>query len=385
MQTADVVIIGGGVIGASVAWHLASAGCRNVVVIDRSSEPGSGSTGRATGGFRAQFGSAINIRLSLMAREKLLHFEEETGVDPGFEQTGYLFLTSSPAQLDRLRLVNDLQRHHGVGEARIIDAREAAALNPAIDEGSYIGAAWSPSDGFLRPLEILRGYSEAAVRMGVRFESGTEAMAFEKQRGHLVALRTNRGEIAAHTFVNAAGAWAARVGEMAGVDVPVVPVRRQVAATVPTTALPSDMPMTIFADDGFHLRVRDGRVLLLWPDSASVEDPFETEVDDLWLKEVRRKSDARVSLLRDVPFDREASWAGLYEMSPDRHALLGTTSDASNLILVNGSSGHGVMHAPALGQLASDLILGRPPQLDIDPLRPSRFAEGKPVQLIELL
>ncbi len=385
MQTADVVIIGGGVIGASVAWHLASAGCRNVVVIDRSSEPGSGSTGRATGGFRAQFGSAINIRLSLMAREKLLHFEEETGVDPGFEQTGYLFLTSSPAQLDRLRLVNDLQRHHGVGEARIIDAREAAALNPAIDEGSYIGAAWSPSDGFLRPLEILRGYSEAAVRMGVRFESGTEAMAFEKQRGHLVALRTNRGEIAAHTFVNAAGAWAARVGEMAGVDVPVVPVRRQVAATVPTTALPSDMPMTIFADDGFHLRVRDGRVLLLWPDSARVEDPFETEVDDLWLKEVRRKSDARVSLLRDVPFDREASWAGLYEMSPDRHALLGTTSDASNLILVNGSSGHGVMHAPALGQLASDLILGRPPQLDIDPLRPSRFAEGKPVQLIELL
>jgi sarcosine oxidase subunit beta len=385
MQTADVVIIGGGVIGASVAWHLASAGCRNVVVIDRSSEPGSGSTGRATGGFRAQFGSAINIRLSLMAREKLLHFEEETGVDPGFEQTGYLFLTSSPAQLDRLRLVNELQRHHGLGEARIIDAREAAALNPAIDEGSYIGGAWSPSDGFLRPLEILRGYSEAAVRMGVRFESGTEAMAFEKQRGHLVALRTNRGEIAAHTFVNAAGAWAARVGEMAGVDVPVVPLRRQVAATVPTTALPSDMPMTIFADDGFHLRVRDGRVLLLWPDSASVEDPFETEVDDLWLKEVRRKSDARVSLLRDVPFDREASWAGLYEMSPDRHALLGTTSDASNLILVNGSSGHGVMHAPALGQLASDLILGRPPQLDIDPLRPSRFAEGKPVQLIELL
>jgi sarcosine oxidase subunit beta len=385
MQTADVVIIGGGVIGASVAWHLASAGCRNVVVIDRSSEPGSGSTGRATGGFRAQFGSAINIRLSLMAREKLLHFEEETGVDPGFEQAGYLFLTSSPAQLDRLRLANDLQRHHGLGEARIIDAREAAALNPAIDEGSYIGAAWSPSDGFLRPLEILRGYSEAAVRMGVRFESGTEAMAFEKRRGHLVALRTNRGEIAAHTFVNAAGAWAARVGEMAGVDVPVVPVRRQVAATVPTTALPNDMPMTIFADDGFHLRVRDGRVLLLWPDSARVEDPFETEVDDLWLKEVRRKSDARVSLLRDVPFDREASWAGLYEMSPDRHALLGATSDASTLILVNGSSGHGVMHAPALGQLASDLILGRPPQLDIDPLRPSRFAEGKPVQLIELL
>jgi sarcosine oxidase subunit beta len=385
MQTADVVIIGGGVIGASVAWHLASAGCRNVVVIDRSSDPGSGSTGRATGGFRAQFGSAINIRLSLMARDELLHFEEETGVDPGFEQAGYLFLTSSPAQLDRLRLANELQRHHGVGEARMIDAREAAALNPAIDEGSYIGAAWSPSDGFLRPLEMLRGYSEAAARMGVRFESGTEAMAFEKQRGRLVALRTNRGEIGAATFVNAAGAWAARVGEMAGADVPVVPLRRQVAATVPTRALPDDMPMTIFADDGFHLRVRDGRVLLLWPDSASVEDPFQTEVDDGWLKEVRKKCDARVGRLRGVPIDREASWAGLYEMSPDAHALLGTTSEARNLILVNGSSGHGVMHAPALGQLASDLILGRPPQIDIDPLRPSRFAEGKPVESIELL
>ena len=385
MQTADVVVIGAGVIGASVAWHLASAGCRNVVVIDRSFEPGSGSTGRATGGFRAQFGSAINIRLSLMAREKLLRFEEETGVDPGFRQAGYLFLASSAAQLDRLQQANDLQRRLGVSEARIIDACEAAALNPAIDEGPFIGAAWSPSDGFIKPLEILRGYSEAAARMGVRFESGTEAMAFEQAGGCLVALRTNRGEIAAPIFVNAAGAWASRIGEMCGVDIPVVPLRRQVAATVPTTVLPEDMPMTIFADDGFHLRVRDGRVLLLWPDSGSVDDPFQSEVDDVWLSAVRRKSDARVGVLRNVPIDREACWAGLYEMSPDGHALLGRTSGAGNLILVNGSSGHGVMHAPALGQLASDLILGRAPQIDIHPLRPDRFADGEPVESIELL
>jgi len=385
MQTADVVVIGGGVIGASVAWHLASAGCRSVVVIDRSDEPGSGSTGRATGGFRAQFGSAINIRLSLMAREKLLRFEEETGVDPGFRQAGYLFLTSSPAQLERLRQANDLQRRLGVAEARIIDAREASALNPAVDDGASIGGAWSPSDGFIKPLEILRGYSEAASRMGVRFESGTEAMTFEKQEGRLVAVRTNRGEIAAPIFVNASGAWAARIGDDAGVRVPVVPLRRQVAATVPTTVLPEEMPMTIFADDGFHLRVRDGRVLLLWPDAVKVDDPFQTDVDDRWLAIVRRKSDARIGVLRRVPFDRQACWAGLYEMSPDGHALLGSTSEAGNLVLVNGSSGHGVMHAPALGQLASDLILGRTPQIDVDPLRPTRFAEGKPVQSIELL
>jgi len=385
MKTADVVIIGAGVIGASVAWHLAAAGCRNIVVIDRSEEPGSGSPGRATGGFRAQFGSAINIQLSLMARDKLLRFEEATGIDPGFRQAGYLFLASSATQLDRLRQANDLQRRLGVDEVRIIDASEAALLNPAIAEGSYIGAAWSPSDGFIKPLEILRGYSEAAARMGVRFELGAEAMAFEKQKGRLVTLRTNREEIAAPVFVNAAGAWAARIGQLCGVHIPVVPLRRQVAVTVPTNVLGDDMPMTIFVDDGFHLRVRDGRVLLLWPDSPGVDDPFDIEVDDRWLATIRRKSDARVGRLRDVPIDRPACWAGLYEMSPDGHALLGRAAGSENLILVNGSSGHGVMHAPALGQLAADLILERTPEIDIDPLRPSRFAEGKPVESIELL
>jgi sarcosine oxidase subunit beta len=385
MQTADVVIIGGGVIGASIAWHLASAGCRDVVVVDRSDDPGSGSTGRATGGFRAQFGSAINVRLSLLAREELLHFEEETGVDPGYRQAGYLFLASSTAQLDRLRQANELQRRLGVTDARIIDPAEAAAINPSVDGRSYVGAAWSPSDGFLKPLEILRGYTEAARRMGVRFESGTEAMAFERDGDRLVALRTSRGEIAAPLFVNAAGAWAARVGEMAGVDLPVVPLRRQVAATIPTRALPDEMPMTIFTEDGFHLRVRDGRVLLLWPDPPkAVDDPFRIEVDDLWLGEVRRKCDERIRVLRDVPVDRDACWAGLYEMSPDGHAILGWPSPEHDLFLVNGSSGHGVMHAPALGQLASDMILGLP-QIDIDILRPSRFAEGRPVESIELL
>jgi sarcosine oxidase subunit beta len=385
MQTAEVVVIGGGVIGASVAWHLASAGCRDVVVVDRSTEPGSGSTGRATGGFRAQFGSAINIRLSLMAREKLLRFEEETGVDPGFRQAGYLFLTSSSKQLETMRRANDLQRRLGVAEARIIEPGEARAVNPALDRGACIGGAWSPTDGFIKPLEILRGYSEAAERMGVRFERGTEAMAFDRHEGRLLALRTSGGEISAATFVNAAGAWAAHLGDEAGAPVPVVPLRRQVAATVPTALLPEEMPMTIFADDGFHLRVRDGRVLLLWPDPAKGADPFRTDVDESWLEEVRKKSDARIALLRRVPIDREACWAGLYEMSPDGHAILGRAPEVTNFVLVNGSSGHGVMHAPALGQLASDLILGRPPQIDIDPLRPSRFAEGEPIESIELL
>jgi sarcosine oxidase subunit beta len=139
------------------------------------------------------------------------------------------------------------------------------------------------------------------------------------------------------------------------------------------------MPMTIYVGDGFHLRVRDGRVLLLWPDNLPTEDAFETGVDKGWLTAVVSKAHARVPCLREAEIDRGACWAGLYEMSPDRHAILGRAPGFEDLYLANGSSGHGVMHAPALGQLLAEHILdGAAHTLDVHPLRPSRFAEGEP-------
>lgn len=377
--TADVAIVGGGVVGASVAYHLARAGCTDVVVLDAAPRPGEGSTGRATGGFRAQFSSVPNVRLSLLARDALRRFAEETGVNPGYAPVGYLFLATSTAGLDVLLQAQALQHAEGLHEARPVDADGARAINPAI-AGEIAGGTFCPTDGYIRPLEILRGYTEAAQRLDVRFAYDSPCTGVRMEGGRVRAVRTRDGEIAAGGVVNAAGPWAACVAGFAGVDLPVRPLRRQVAITAPCALLPADMPMTVFCDDGLHLRMRDGRVLLLQPDEPAGNDPFATAVEDGWVNAVARRARERVPCLRDVAIDRAGCWAGLYEMSPDHHVLLGPSPKVPNLYLANGSSGHGVMHAPALGLLLAEIILhGNARSMDVHPLRPERFAEGEPV------
>ena len=203
-------------------------------------------------------------------------------------------------------------------------------------------------------------------------------MGFERDGDRITAVTTRAGRIAAGHVVNATGAWAADVARLAGVDLPVTPVRRQVALTAPTTVLPSSTPMTIFAEDGFHFRVRDGRVLLLWPTDTTGTDRYDTTFDARWLDGVVSRAHQRVPALRSVAVDRAGSWCGLYEMSPDHHAILGAAPGLENFWLINGSSGHGVMHSPALGQLLAEMITGQAASLDARALRPTRFLEGAP-------
>lgn len=386
-QSAEVVIVGGGVIGASVAQHLAERGCTDVLVVERGARAGEGSTGRATGGFRCQFSTHANVRLSLLSRSKLTSFQDEHGVDPCFRQHGYLFLANSVDQLDALRAAHMVQSECGLREARIVDAAEASRLNPAVNTEGVRGAAFCPSDGFINPLAILRGYTESAARRGARFQYGVTVEGFDADaRGRISRVMTSAGSVAARAVVNAAGAWAAEVARSAGVDVPVRPLCRQVAVAPAREPLRADMPLTIFVEDGFHLRVRDSEVLLLWPDEFVTPDPFDARVRDEWLMTVTRKARERVPCLKGAEIDRARCWAGLYEMSPDRHALLGLAPGTENLYLANGSSGHGVMHAPALGQLLSEMILdGAAHTLDARALRPSRFEEGEPNPACEFL
>ncbi len=383
-RSAAVVIVGGGVIGASAAYHLAARGVRDVVVLDRAPRAGEGSTGRATGGFRVQFPSATEVRLSLLARAKLRRFHEETGGDCGYVPAGYLWIALNEHELAALRDALAVQRANGVDDAREVSAAEIAELNPALARGGIAGGTYCPSDGFIRPLQILDGYRRAAERLGARFTWDAEVTGFERAHdGRITAVRTAREVIAAERVVNAAGAWAAHVARLAGTEVPVTPLRRQVAVTVATSALPATMPMTLFAGDGFHLRVRDGRVLLLLP-SDGAADPFEVTVEPTWIETVARLARARVPSLADVSIDRAACWAGLYEMSPDGRAIVGTAPGVPNLYLANGSSGHGVMHAPALGQLVAEIIIdGAARALDIEPLRPDRsFGTAPPAHAL---
>ena len=377
MTRASVAVIGAGVIGASVAYHLARRGWRDVLLLDRASGPGLGSTGAATGGFRAQFASDANVRLSLLARERLSAFKQETGVDPGLVAAGYLWLARRAQDLEALRAALTVQKRNGFRDAREIDAREAVALNPAMNPDGILGGTFAGSDGFLRPLAILDGYLRAAEELGVTVRWNAEVTGLRRGESAIEAVRVGADWIHVEAVVNAAGAWAGPVAALAHIDVPVTPLRRQALASAPFGALPETMPMTIWVDDGFHARVRDGRVLALMPTPGDPDDPTSTRVDPAWVASVTRIARERIPVLRDADFEHGTAWAGLYEMSPDGHALLGAAPGCANLILANGSSGHGVMHAPALGLLAAEILTdGRASSMDTAALDPGRFAGG---------
>ena len=387
MTGAAVAVIGGGVMGASVAHHLAERGQRDILVLDRGDGPGAGSTGRATGGYRAQYATTVNVRLSLLSRAKLLAFEAETGVDPGYQPAGYLWLAGSERDMAALRAGREVQHAAGLREADAVSPDDVARINPAVLLDGIVGGAFCPSDGFLRPLKLVEGYLAAAERRGVRVAWGVAVSGMRRAAdGRITVLETSRGPLEVETVVNAAGPWAAAVAALAGLTVPVTPLRRQIVPTTPCDLLPAGMPMTIWAGDGFHLRVRDGRVLLLWPTPGVPGRPYDITVDPAWIDAAAAKAHERVPVLRQATIDRAGAWAGLYEMSPDKHAILGATPACPNLYLINGSSGHGVMHAPALGQLLAELICdGRPSTLDVSCLSPSRFDEGRLNPVSELL
>ncbi|MDQ3242276.1 MAG: FAD-binding oxidoreductase [Gemmatimonadota bacterium] len=386
MSGAAVVVIGGGVIGASVAWHLARNGVRQVTILDRGHAPGNGSTGKATGGYRAQFATSINVRLSLISRESLLRFEEDTGVDPGYDPVGYLWLPSSQRELDALRAAQQVQHAAGLFEAEMLAPADIAKINADVSIDGIAGGAFCHTDGYIRPLEILRGYLDAAQELGAKLLWGSvvERMTLGTS-GRIEIVHTTRGNFAADFVVNAAGAWAAGIAAMASVELPVTPLRRQVALTVPSRSLRQKTPLTIFMDTGFHYRVRDDRAMLCWPDPDLGTAPFVTSVDESWLARVDEMKRARIPALRDLDIDRQSCYAGLYEMSPDSHAIVGQAMECENLFLANGSSGHGVMHSPAIGRAVADMICGQTPALDLSALRPSRFAENDPIVSPELL
>jgi glycine/D-amino acid oxidase-like deaminating enzyme len=374
MKSADIFIIGGGVIGASCAYHLASRGCKNILVIDRAIQPGYGSTSKATGGFRCQFATETNVKLSLISREKLLNFKEEIGVDPGYQQYGYLFIASNEQEMDLLREARQIQTKAGLTEAREVSPADINRLSPGVSAQEIAGGTFCETDGFINPMNMLNGYRQAAERLGVNFEFNNECYGFRFKENKITEVFTSQGDISVGSVVNAAGAWAGTLSKMADIEISVKPIKRSVAVIKQPNLLPDTTPMTIFLTDGFHFRVRDGRVLLLLPEDTP--SSFNTSIDGNWLQRVRTISDARMPLLKDKQTDHGLCWAGLYEMTPDKHAVLGPAPGIENFYHVNGSSGHGVMHSPALGQLASEIVVdGSARSINAHPLRLSRFIE----------
>lgn len=377
---ADVIIIGAGVIGASIAYHLSLAGIKNILVLDSSPEAGKGSTCRATGGYRAQFGSRINVQLSLISRQKLIDFKYEHGIDPGYRQVGYLFLAGSSAEMTALTLANSMQQTCGLMDAVLITADDIAKLNPHINTDNIIGGSFCQSDGFIKPMNILQGYVSSAKNNGVEFLYNTKVTGINRSPSNIMSIETSIGTIKGDVVVNAAGAWAAEIASYAGEILPVKPLKRQVCRIKQKNTLPDNTPMTIWVDTAFHFRMRDEHLILLIPDEP--ENKNDITVESGWLEKVFSIGKNKIPALKDCSIDTAGSWAGYYEVSPDEHMILGKAESLNNFYYANGSSGHGVMHSPAIGELLANIICGKKNEIDTDILSPKRFSTGKPIEQI---
>lgn len=387
-QTADVVIIGGGIVGASVAFHLAERGCTNVVVLEREAEQGLGSTGKATGGVRAQFATAINIAMSRYSIDFFTRFEEATGHGCGYEPAGYLFVATSDAHLDYLKQTRERQLAAGLTGVELVGAEEIARRVPVLRVDDVVGGSFCQTDGFIAPLKVMRGFTARARERGARVWTKTEVTGIKVEGGRVAGVETTRGgRISTRVVVNASGAWAARTAQLAGVEIPVVPLRRQLVSVQPAAPLAAleGLPMVIDMSDGFHFRpeARDAAgttpgVLLAWPDDEETPG-FKTDFDPSFTKKIFERARNRVpSLLAGATLNADRSRAGLYEMTPDHHAIIGEAPGLGGLFLANGFSGHGVMHSPATGRLLAELILdGRASLLDVSTLSVERFAAGR--------
>ena len=369
--SADVVIVGGGVIGASIAYHLTQRGIRDVLVLERD-RLGSGSTSRNAGGIRLQFSTEINVRMSQRSLAALLRFEDEMGIDPQFRQVGYLFLITNERDDVPFERSLELWRRLDVPAVRL-GREEILAIFPELRVDDVRFATFCPADGHADPNSILQGYVARAREGGARFDEGANVTAIERDDDRVTAVRCGDRRIVCGTVVNAAGAWAGEVAAQAGVTVPVVPLRRQIFITNPVSGFDRDFPMTIEFATGLYLHHDSGGVLL---GMADPRDPagFDDRVNWEFLPEIVERGLARLPLLERATI--KTGWAGFYEDTPDKHAILGRAPGLEGFVCAAGFSGHGLMHAPATGELIAEVICGDPPSLDIAPLRLSRFAEG---------
>jgi sarcosine oxidase subunit beta len=391
---AQVVIIGGGVMGVSAAFHLAEAGVRDVVLLERDSL-GSGSTSKAAGGVRATFTDAVNIALG----ERSLRAFDEFGTRPGQEidlhRPGYLFLVSTEQDVATFQAAVALQNEMGV-PSRMIDVADAVRLSPLVRPDGLLAATFCPTDGHCTPESVVLGYASGARRLGARVlthcavtgisvtdgtvPGGTVAAVHTAgipvtggtvPGGTVTAVHTTAGTIATSTVICTAGAWSAQVGAMAGMDLPVQPLRRQILVTGEVPDLPPAMPMTIDFSTGFYFHT-EGRGLLLGMADPRETPGFALDRTDAWLPLLTEAMAQRAPRILDMPI--ATGWAGLYEVTPDHNALIGEAGSPSRFLYATGFSGHGFLMGPAVGEVLRDLFLGRPPVVDVSGLTADRFA-----------
>ncbi len=368
----SIVIIGAGIVGSSIAYHLSARGCTGIVILEKADTEVTGSTARSAAGVRHQFANEVNVRLSLYSIQRLKHFTEEIGGYSGLKQIGYLLLVSDPATWTQYQRNVALQNSLGV-RSRLLSPAEIGRMMPSTNLDGLLGATFCPDDGHCDPHGVATGYLAAARKRGVELRRATPAIGIRKSGSRVTAVETPHGSIECDTVINAAGPWAGAVGALAGLEIPVLPYRRCIYMTEPLP-FPDDAPFVIDTETGFYMR-REGDKLLIGVTNEN-EPPGENLVLDWeWLETVLELGAQRFPFLADVGIVRRNSWAGLYENTPDHNPILGRHPELPNYIDASGFSGHGVMHSPATGMLiAEEALDGRAHSIDIDALRITRFA-----------
>ena len=378
MQTAEVVIIGGGIVGSSIAYHLVDAGCKDVLVIERESAQGKGSTGKSMGGVRAQFSTPVNIQMSLYSIPFYASFEEKLGYPCDYRPQGYLFCATAEKHLAYLRANFEKQVALGLKDVQMILGDEIRSRFPQMRGDDILGGSFCSSDGFVDPYSAMIGFMTWACDHGAKLWKNTVVNAMAKNKDGF-EVETPRGPVSTKKIVNACGAWAAATAKMVNLDLPVEPLRRMLVPTEPFDEFPHSAPMIIDMSNGFHFRPEARGFLLAWNDPEETPG-YKTDFEPSFIEKILTRAADRVPVFESLAVNPKRAWAGLYEMTPDHHPILGEAPGVPGFFCANGFSGHGVMHAPATGKILSDLILkGKTDLIDAKLLDLARFEEGRTI------
>ncbi len=383
MRKAEIVIIGSGVVGASVAFHLTERGAKDVLILERETAQGKGSTGKATGGVRAQFETGINIKMSLYS----LNFFKHCDFDCEYEARGYLFFATDEKQFDYLKRNVKFQKSLGVKDVEIVDTKQIQEICPILNVSDIVGGSFGKRDGFINPLAVMNGFTKKALAKGAKLEFDTRVLSIETLKEKVKSIATNKGRIECEKVVICTGAWAKELAQTAGIDLPVEPQKRQIIWAKSEKKLPENLPMVIDIGSGFHFRPArdfvdktansDNNEILFAYSDPDEKTSFDTNFDESFIKKVYEKAKHRAPFLYETEVIKEKCRAGLYENTPDHHAILGGCS-VEGLYFANGFSGHGVMHSPATGRALSEIMLeGKSSFLDVSCLSFERFATGE--------
>jgi sarcosine oxidase subunit beta len=375
-KTAEIVIIGGGVMGASTAYHLSLRGQKGVVLLDKEEFFGQGATGRCAGGVRYQFATEVNVRLSLESLPMLECFKDETGQAIDYRPCGYIFLLDNVHDLAIFKHNLVMQNNLGV-PTEWWNGDEIRQRLPMMRLNDILGGTFNAKDGLVDPNSVVMGYISAAQRLGVKAFNNVEVSGIKKSNGKIREVETNAGPIATPIVVNTAGPWSGIVGKMAGIEIPITPIRRQMLTTNPLPEIPLDYPFVIDFAQSLYFH-REGLGLLTGMSNPTETPGLDQSIDSEWELIHLEAATKRLPILEKASL--ASHWAGLYEVTPDAHPILGKTP-LEGFFVCAGFSGHGFMHGPVSGKLMAEFLLdGQAKTVDVSMLDLARFAENRLIQ-----